>query len=135
MTSTPPKSNLATVSTFEIDDSAHAQSPRPGSGQASTLVDSPSPSRILDTARLAITIVALLLSVAIIGVSADNLKTYKDTSLSREYELPLWPYDFNRGPTEALIACASIIAVSSIVAVLGAKVSKVRPLLSSIQPT
>lgn len=122
------KPRLQESSTFEIDDSHHLDPQRPVSGNSNhtTLINASSPSRILDTIRLGLTVLALCLSILIIGTSADNLKTYNETHVANEFHLPLWPYEFNLGPSVALVACGCVMTVVCVLAIAGAKVSSVR---------
>lgn len=69
---------------------------------------------------------ALCLSILIVGTSADNLKTYNETHVASEFHLPLWPFEFNLGPSIALVACGCVMLVVSVLAIAGAKVSSVR---------
>ena len=125
MSTTEIKPRLQESSTFEIDDSHHLDPQRPQSGNSnhSTLINTSSPSRVLDTARLGLTVLALCLSILIVGTSADNLKTYNETHVADDFHLPLWPFEFNLGPSIALVACGSLMLVVSMRAIAGAKVS------------
>ena len=120
------KPRLQESSTFEIDDSHHLDPQRADSANSNhTLVNDSTPNRWLDTIRLGLTVLALCLSILIVGTSADNLKTYNETHVSDEFHLPLWPFEFNLGPSIALVACGSVMLVASVLAIAGAKVSSV----------
>lgn len=85
----------------------------------------PGPSRVLEAARLGLTVFAFFVAVIIVGASGHNLKIYNDTHVSDEFQLPLWPFDFNLGPSIALVACGSIMIVSTIASLLVSKVPSV----------
>lgn len=127
MSTTETKPRLQETSTFEVDDSHHLDPQRATSANSnhSTLIESSSPSRLLDTIRLGLIVLALCLSVLIVGTSADNLRTYNETHVADEFHLPLWPFEFNLGPSIALVACGSVMLVVSVLAIAGAKVSSV----------
>lgn len=90
-------------STPDSDLESHAAAPHP---LLRTL-------HLADGARTALTAVGLLAGLSILGVSADALAAYRDTHLPAEFHLPLWPEDFNAGPTVALVVCSTIIVVSN----------------------
>jgi hypothetical protein len=70
-------------------------------------------ARIVEPVRLGLTLLALLSSIVIVGISAETLGTYHSTHLSEAYLLPLWPADFDIRPTSALVACGAVIVVFS----------------------
>lgn len=68
---------------------------------------------LLDGARVALTALGLLAGVTVLGVSADAVAVYEATHLPPEYNLPLWPKNFNIGPTIALVVCGTIIILAN----------------------
>lgn len=68
---------------------------------------------LVDGARGALTAVGLLAGITVLGVSADALAVYEATHLPPEYNLPLWPKNFNLGPTIALVVCSAIIILAN----------------------
>lgn len=68
---------------------------------------------LVDGVRCALTAVGLLAGLSVLGVSADALATYRDTHLPPEFRLPLWPENFNVGPTVALVVCSAVIVVAN----------------------
>lgn len=68
---------------------------------------------LLDGARVALTAVAFLAGITVLGVSADAVAVYEATHLPPEYNLPLWPKNFNIGPTIALVVCSVIIILAN----------------------
>jgi hypothetical protein len=82
-------------------------------------------ARVVESARLGLTVLALLSAITIVATAGDALAVYNTTHLSQEYLLPLWPMDFNMGPSVALVTCASIIVVASAASLLVSKVSAV----------
>lgn len=67
----------------------------------------------LDGARVALTAVGFLAGATVLGVSADAVAVYEATHLPPEYNLPLWPKNFNIGPTIALVVCSAIIILAN----------------------
>ncbi len=82
--------------------------------------------RVIDSARLALTGLALLMGISILGLSANTLSVYNDTHVSGAFLLPLWPDEFDLRPTVALVVCATIVTLTNIVSVLFSKVKYVR---------
>jgi hypothetical protein len=72
-------------------------------------------ARTADAAHVGLTALALLSALVIVGTSAETLATFNSTYLGKEYYLPLWPTDFDLRPTTALVACGTIIIVTSAV--------------------
>lgn len=87
----------------------------------------PGPSRALEAGRMGLSILALASAVGILATSAHNLKIYNDTHVSNEFLLPLWPFEFNLGPSIALVACGSIMIVAAAMSLLAGKIPSVRP--------
>ncbi|KAK4252339.1 hypothetical protein C7999DRAFT_27065 [Corynascus novoguineensis] len=71
-----------------------------------------------DSARAGTTVLALLMGLTILGISANTLRVYQDTHVSREFMLPLWPDDFNIRPTLALVVGSAIVLVANAVGVI-----------------
>lgn len=78
-------------------------------------------ARTVESIHLALTTLALLAGISIVGVAGDTLSVYNTTHLGKEYLLPLWPNEFDIRPTIALVTCGSIILVSSAIALLVSK--------------
>jgi hypothetical protein len=74
--------------------------------------------RMVDTARVGATALALLMSLTVLGVSANTLRVYNDTHVSSDFLLPLWPDEFNIGPTVALVIGSAIVMVAHVVGLL-----------------
>lgn len=88
--------------------------------------------RMLDGARIGLTILALAMGITILGVSADTLAVYDATHVPREFLLPLWPDSFNLRPTVALVVGSTIVLVANAVSLLFSKVHSVsQPFLES----
>ncbi len=81
--------------------------------------------RLVDSARLGLTVLALLMGITILGVSGNALNEYNDTHLSGGFLLSLWPDQFDLRPTVALVAGASIVTVTNIASLLFGKVKYV----------
>jgi len=69
--------------------------------------------RAVEAASLGLTVLAFVAGIVIAATSADTLNTYKETHLSEDFFLPLWPANFNVQPTIALVTCGTIILVAS----------------------
>ena len=82
--------------------------------------------RLVDSARIGLTGLALLCGLAVLGTSADTLAVYNATHLPREFNLPLWPDNFDLRPTIALVACSVVVVLSSAVSLLFSEVQTVR---------
>lgn len=96
----------------------------------------PGPSRVLEAGRIGLSILALASAVGILATSAHNLKIYNDTHVGNDFQLPLWPFEFNLGPSIALVACGSIMIIAATASLLAGKIPSVRlPSSSSYQTT
>ncbi len=82
--------------------------------------------RRVDGARVSVTVLALLMGITILGVSADALNVYNTTHVSGDFLLPLWPDDFDLRPTVALVAGAAVVAMANVVSLLCSRVRLVR---------
>lgn len=105
--------NVTQTSDFEVDSyDAHC----------------PSHARLLktvDTARVSLTAVALLMSITILGTSADALAVYDATHVPAGFMLPLWPDAFDLRPTVALVVGSSILIIVNLVSLLFSRVQSV----------
>ncbi|KAI6379131.1 hypothetical protein MCOR25_002109 [Pyricularia grisea] len=106
----------ASASQFEIDTQDHHLK-----GKVRTI-------KTLDNVRTGLTILALIMGISILGVSADTLQVYNATSVPPGYEqlLPLWPQNFNLRPTVALVVGAAFVVVANAVSVLCSRIVIVR---------
>jgi len=90
-------------------------------------------ARVVESARLALTALALLSSITILGTSGDTLSVFNATHLGEDFLLPLWPSEFDLRPTVALVVCSAIVVVASALSLAVSKVPAVRnkPLIHS----
>ncbi|TVY21818.1 hypothetical protein LARI1_G000236 [Lachnellula arida] len=90
-------------------------------------------ARLVESARLALTALALCSSIAILGTSGDTLSVFNTTHLSNDSILSLWPAKFDLRPTVALVVCSAIVVFASALSLAASKVSAVRnkPLIHS----
>jgi hypothetical protein len=90
-------------------------------------------ARVVESAGIGLTILALLAAITIVVTAADALAVYNTTSLpgDHSYLLPLWPADFNMRPSVALVTCGSVIVLVSASSLIVSKVSAVTPLFST----
>ncbi|KAI9810757.1 MAG: hypothetical protein M1827_006095 [Pycnora praestabilis] len=69
---------------------------------------------LLNRARIALAVVVLAASLAIVGCTAHPLHIYGQTHLSVSWWLPLWPEHFELRATRGLLGCAVVMAVVSV---------------------
>jgi len=81
--------------------------------------------RRVDTIRVGVTVLALLMGITVLGVSADAVNTYNATHVSYDFLLPLWPDEFDFRPTIALVVGATLVVVTNILSLLASKVQSV----------
>ncbi|AEO69228.1 02660985-ca9f-4cab-8d24-284cf06b8608 [Thermothielavioides terrestris] len=82
--------------------------------------------RVIDSARVGTTALALLMGLTVLGVSANTLRVYQETHVSPDFLLPLWPAEFNIRPTVALVIGSAVVLVSNIVALCCSQVRTLR---------
>ncbi|KAI0180505.1 hypothetical protein GGR52DRAFT_247339 [Hypoxylon sp. FL1284] len=82
--------------------------------------------QLVDSARVGLTLLALLCGLTVLGTSGDTLAVYNSTHLSSNFHLPLWPDQFDLRPTVALLVGSCIVVVASIVSLLFSKVQVLR---------
>lgn len=83
--------------------------------------------RMIDNTRVGTTVLALLMGLTVLGVSANTLRVYQETHVSSDFLLPLWPTEFNIRPTVSLVIGSTIVLVSNIVALCFSHVRTVSP--------
>jgi len=82
-------------------------------------------ARLVESVRLGLTTVALLAGISIVGTSGDTLSVYNTTTLADNYNLSLWPNEFDLRPTIALITCGAIVFVASTASIVASKLPPV----------
>ncbi|KAK5664237.1 hypothetical protein OQA88_453 [Cercophora sp. LCS_1] len=82
--------------------------------------------RIVDNARCGATALALLMSITILGVSANTLSVYDYTHVPSTFMLPLWPDEFNIRPTVSLVIGSVIIILTNVASLCFSKVQSLR---------
>lgn len=80
----------------------------------------------LDALRLGMIALAIVSAIAVLGTAGDSLATYHKTALGSGYIISLWPNEFDIRPTTAIVACSVVVLVSSIISLVGFKVSAIR---------
>lgn len=80
---------------------------------------------LTDNVRISLTLVALLMGITVLGVSADALAVYDATHVPGTFLLPLWPDQFNLRPTVALVVGSAIVVLANAVSLLFSKVQSV----------
>ncbi|MCJ1430626.1 hypothetical protein MMC29_008544 [Sticta canariensis] len=83
--------------------------------------------KLLSSIRLATSLITLALSIAIIACADNSLRAYTSTNLGGEFFLPLWPMKVDLRPTRAVLACGTVILVSSVVYLAAALFPSPRP--------
>lgn len=85
---------------------------------------------MLDAVRIAITTLALLAGLTILGLAGNSLSVYNSTRLQDAGWLSLWPAVFDLRPTVALVVGSSLVTLANIAGLLCSKVPHVStPLL------
>ncbi|KAL2135269.1 hypothetical protein VTI74DRAFT_9149 [Chaetomium olivicolor] len=82
--------------------------------------------RMIDSARVGTTGLALLMGLTVLGVSANMLHVYEETHLASQFMLPLWPDEFNIRPTVSLVIGSAIVLVCNIIALCFSQVQSLR---------
>lgn len=88
-------------------------------------------SQLIDNARIGASVLALLMALSILGMSANTLRTYDDTKIvssSEEFDQvfpSLWPDEFNIRPTVALVVGSAIVMVANVAGLVFSKVPTV----------
>ncbi|KPM46304.1 hypothetical protein AK830_g356 [Neonectria ditissima] len=82
--------------------------------------------RLIDNARLGLTVLALVAGITVLGVSADSMAVYQATHVPDDFLLPLWPYNMDFRPTVALVTGSAIVIVANVISLLASKTQIVR---------
>ncbi len=77
--------------------------------------------RFLHGVRVGLTGLALVSSITILGTSANALMVYNNTHVSSDFNLALWPDEFDLRPTVALVVASAIIIIANLVSLLFSK--------------
>lgn len=83
-------------------------------------------ARTVESARLALTTLALCAGAAIVGISADTLSVYNSTNFGAAHFLSLWPREFDLRPTIAMVITGAIILASSAISLVVSKLPPIR---------
>lgn len=89
-------------------------------------------TRIVDSVRMGFTVLTLLMGLTIVGTSGDALHVYNQTNLTSL--LPVWPTEFNVGPTIALVTGGAVVMAASALSIACSKVPTVRMAKQSRRP-
>ncbi|KAI0005708.1 hypothetical protein F4779DRAFT_620930 [Xylariaceae sp. FL0662B] len=82
--------------------------------------------RLVDSARIGLTVLALLCGVTVLGTSSDTLAIYRATHLANDFNLPLWPNQFDIRPSIALVVGSSVVVLANILSLASSKVKMLR---------
>ncbi|KXJ97726.1 hypothetical protein Micbo1qcDRAFT_230306 [Microdochium bolleyi] len=89
--------------------------------------DAPQKSgKMFESAQLALHCLGLLCGFVVLGTSASTASVFNSTNLSSDFDLPLWPEDFDMRPTNALIAGGVLVVLSNLVALVFAHIRMLR---------
>ncbi|CAJ2506849.1 Uu.00g080350.m01.CDS01 [Anthostomella pinea] len=82
--------------------------------------------RMADSARVSLTILALLCGLTTLGTSGHTLTVYNATHLASDFNLPLWPEHFDLRPSITLVVGSAIVVLTNMVSLLFSKVQMLR---------
>lgn len=82
-------------------------------------------TRLVESARLGLTLLALLSSITILGTAGDTLMVYNTTTLAGAFGISLWPSSFDLRPTVALVVCGALVTLFSAVSLAASKIPSV----------
>jgi hypothetical protein len=89
--------------------------------------------RLIDGARLGLTVLALAAGLTILGLSADTIAVYHATYVPEDWFLQLWPSNFDMGPSIALVVGGALVIVANLVSLVAGKIPTVRNPLQYVQ--
>lgn len=78
--------------------------------------------RLLNGVRVGLTGLALLSGITILGASANAIMVYNNTHVSSDFNLPLWPDQFDLRPAVALVVGSTIVILANLVSLAFSKV-------------
>jgi len=102
--------------------------------RAATYTKTQKTTQVAESVRFALTLLALLAGITVLGTSADTLAVYNKTHLSPDFFISLWPAEFDIRPTTALIICSAIIFLFSAISLVVMKVPSVSITSFQAQP-
>jgi len=82
--------------------------------------------RMVESVRLGLTLLGLLTAITIVGTSGDTLMVFNSTTLAGDFNLSLWPTDFDLRPTVALVTCGAIVLLASAISLAFSKIPATR---------
>ncbi|KAL4725022.1 hypothetical protein ACLX1H_008469 [Fusarium chlamydosporum] len=82
--------------------------------------------RLIDSARLGLTVLGLAAGLTILGVSADAIAVYHTTYVPEDWFLQLWPSNFDMRPTVALVVGGALVVVANLVSLIAGKIPTAR---------
>ena len=83
-------------------------------------------TKFLNAIRIATAAVTLIISVPIIGISGNSLKSYQSTNLGGNMYLPLWPASVDLRPTHSILACGVVVTTWSLIYLISSFFPSVR---------
>ncbi|RKK57844.1 hypothetical protein BFJ68_g1125 [Fusarium oxysporum] len=82
--------------------------------------------RLIDSARLGLTVLGLAAALTILGVSADALAVFHATYVPEDWLLQLWPANFDMRPTVALVVGSALVIGANLVSLIAGKLPTTR---------
>ncbi|KAK8066082.1 hypothetical protein PG997_012829 [Apiospora hydei] len=90
--------------------------------------------RLVDSVRVGLTALALLCGITILGTSGDALMVYNTTNVPPNFQLSLWPRQFDLRPSVALVVGSAIVVLTNIVSLVFSKIKMVSNAYSAAHP-
>lgn len=85
-------------------------------------------SKLVSWLRIALSVITLAVSVAIIACSGSSLRAYSGSDLAGEWWLPIWPLSVDLRPTHAVLGCGIVLLIASLIYLAAALFPSVIPL-------
>ncbi|KAI5459991.1 hypothetical protein BGZ63DRAFT_262702 [Mariannaea sp. PMI_226] len=81
--------------------------------------------RLVESARIGLTALALAAGVTVLGVAANSVSIYNATNVTDAYLLPLWPVNMDLRPTVVFIVTSTIIILTKIISLVASRAQPV----------
>ena len=84
-------------------------------------------SKLVSWLRIALSLITLAISVAIVACSGSSLRAYSGSGFAGEWWLPIWPLSVDLRPTHAVLACGIVLLSASLIYLTAALFPSVVP--------
>lgn len=91
-------------------------------------------SKLLNAIHIATAVIALIISVSIVGTTGNSLKAYQSTNIGGKMYLPLWPANVDLRPTHSILACGVVVTTWSLIYLIASFFPSVRHPFSPFHP-